>query len=79
MDLKKGLIVLFLMAVVAAPVGYEQQTQGQDNDSKAALGRVGKQERGPAFSSPEVKMHDNGDRVSHYPPYYHPENSGGRR
>ncbi len=25
------------------------------------------------FSSPQVNLAPNGDRTSHYPPYYHPE------
>jgi len=39
------------------------------------VGRVDDDDRAPAFSSPEVQMHENGDRVSKYPPYYHPEHS----
>ncbi|GKT07623.1 hypothetical protein [Desulforhabdus sp. TSK] len=29
--------------------------------------------RGPAVSSPAVEIAPNGDRVSHYPPYFHPD------
>lgn len=78
MKLKKGLVILFLMAAVSAPVANEPESRNRDNNSSVAIGHVGFQERGPAFSSPEVTMHENGDRVSHYPPYYHPEHSGRR-
>jgi len=41
------------------------------------IGSVPNQERGPSFSSPRVEMAPNGDRVSPYPPGYHPEQSHG--
>lgn len=50
---------------------------GSSGDPK--MGTFPNQERGPSFSSPQETMHENGDRVSHYPPYYHPEASGRRR
>jgi hypothetical protein len=60
------LIGLFVIAVVGTSEGPQ-------------MGTFPNQERGPSFSSPQETMHENGDRVSHYPPYYHPEASGGRR
>jgi hypothetical protein len=38
------------------------------------VSRLGNQEppRSPSVSSPAVEMAPNGDRVSPYPPYFHP-------
>ena len=66
MELKIFILVLAVVAVASAP-------------EAPLIGHVGTQERGPSFSSPQETMHENGDRVSHYPPYYHPEQSGHRR
>ncbi|MEM5788653.1 MAG: hypothetical protein AAGU11_15180 [Syntrophobacteraceae bacterium] len=44
----------------------------------ALIGNLENREKGPAFSSPQAEMHENGDRVSPYPPYYRPESSGRR-
>jgi hypothetical protein len=60
-------LILAQGAVVQAPV-----------PERPLIGKVPNQQRGPSFSSPQESMAPNGDRVSHYPPYYHPENSGGR-
>ena len=60
--------ILFVLAVVATT-----------SAPAPLIGHLGTQERGPAVSSPQVRMDENGDRVSHYPPYYHPEHSGGGR
>ena len=47
-------------------------------EKQPLVGKVPNRDRAPAFSSPQESMAPNGDRVSHYPPYYHPEHSGGR-
>jgi hypothetical protein len=65
MELKRFIFVLAVVAATSAPAPL--------------VGNLDTQERGPSFSSPQVTMHENGDRVSHYPPYYHPEQSGHRR
>jgi hypothetical protein len=64
MSLIKGLFAIVLLAAVTVP--------------QPLVGSLDNQDKAPAFSSPRAEMHENGDRVSHYPPYYHPE-SGGRR
>lgn len=83
MNVSKFLLAIVLAAATVAPV---QQAADRDAQNRAAppavseprVGSVPLQDRGPAFSSPRETMHENGDRVGHYPPYYHPED-GGRR
>lgn len=67
--------------VMAAGVKQEtvapaRQNDGSHDKSEAEpLGIVpgAIQNEAPAFSSPRVRLAPNGDRESHYPPYYHPE------
>lgn len=61
---RKLLMILVLLAAVSAP--------------RPLIGNLENREKGPAFSSPQAEMHENGDRVSPYPPYYRPESSGRR-
>lgn len=61
MELKEFILVLAVVAAASAPT----------------VGSIPNQDRGPAFSSPPVTMHENGDRISNYPPYYRPEPSRG--
>jgi Ni/Co efflux regulator RcnB len=75
MNIRKLLVSLFVIAAVATPVANEQQSRETNQQSRDTMRHVGKQERGPSFSSPQVQMHENGDRVSNYPPYYRPEGS----
>ncbi len=64
MNAKKLLFVVLFAAAVTT-------------SSQPSTGTFPNQQRGPAVSSPQVFMDEsNGDRVSHYPPYYHPERSG---
>ena len=51
-------LLLLSTAVVATP-----PTEGDTRSS----GRPA-----PGFSSPQAEIAPNGDRVGHYPPYYHP-------
>ncbi len=71
MNLKKFLLCLILLEAVVVP---QPQPQPQP-----LVKNLNNQEKAPAFSAPEVKMHENGDRVGHYPPYYQPERGGNRR
>ncbi len=50
--------ILFALALTSA-----------NNGLVNGAGNVG---NGTTFSSPQVGFADNGDRTSHYPPYYHP-------
>ncbi len=73
------LLVAGVFAASAAPAMAGSADDRQRNDTRRPLvSNMDNQEKGPSFSSPQVKMHENGDRVSHYPPYYHPERSGNR-
>lgn len=82
MSLGKIIVTLLVAGVLAAPTApvMAGNTDGrQKNDTRRPLvSNMDNQEKGPSFSSPQVKMHENGDRVSYYPPYYHPERSGNR-
>jgi hypothetical protein len=69
---------VFAAVSVAAGTVYAQATSHQ-HSRHDPVGHLSNEDRAPAFSSPDEKMAPNGDRVSHYPPYYHPEHSGGRR
>ena len=66
------LSIVFAAITAAAGVVYAQPSAPQPPD-RSMIGHLSIQDRAPAFSSPEVKMAPNGDRESHYPPYYHPE------
>ncbi|MHC1726943.1 MAG: hypothetical protein AB9866_13205 [Syntrophobacteraceae bacterium] len=79
MNLGKIVMTLLLAGVVAAPqLVANMDNQGKGQTARPLVSNMDTREKAPAFSSPEVKMHENGDRVSHYPPYYHPERSGNR-
>jgi hypothetical protein len=71
MDLKSLAVSIFLTALILAQGNPAERPEPQ----RPLVGTVPLQERGPSFSSPQEKMAPNGDRVGHYPPYYHPENS----
>jgi len=76
------LVVMFLAAAVvpqstSGTVDNQERYQ-QGTVQRPLVGHVDNQERGPSFSSPTITMHENGDRVSPYPPYYRPD-GGGRR
>ena len=66
------LSIVFAAITAAAGIVYAQPPAPRPPD-RDMIGHLRNQDRAPAFSSPEEKMAPNGDRVSHYPPYYHPE------
>ncbi len=66
------LSIVFAAITAAAGIVYAQPPAPRSSDHDM-IGHLSIQDRAPAFSSPEEKMAPNGDRVSHYPPYYHPE------
>jgi len=76
---------LFAMVIFAVSLlfaGYAmggQQYQETREQSMLRFGNVSLQERGPAVSSPQTLMAPNGDRLSPYPPYFHPEPGGANR
>lgn len=72
MKLKKLPATLIIAAAVAA-------TNAQAPAQTPLVSSLSNQDKAPAVSSPQETTHENGDRVSHYPPYYHPEKSGHRR
>ncbi len=72
MKLKK-LSAIFVIAAAAAATNAQVPVQ------TPLVSSLSNQDKAPAISSPQATMHENGDRVSHYPPYYHPEKSGNRR
>jgi hypothetical protein len=72
MEFKKFIFVLAVVTVASATSATQPTSE-----PTPLVGHVGLQDRGPAFSSPHETMHENGDRVGHYPPYYHPEGGGG--
>ena len=75
--MKLGRMVLtILFAAVAATQGTVavEPTPPQ----RPLVRNLNNQDKAPAFSSPQEEMAPNGDRVGHYPPYYHPEESGHR-
>lgn len=79
----KNLIFAIILAASAGSTAPADNTGNQSNaaatERPAPLVRnLPNQDKGPSFSSPQETMHENGDRVSHYPPYYRPESSGGR-
>lgn len=73
--------LIFTIVLAAASAVSSQPADNPDKGNQPAeaarpepvVGNVPNQTRGPSFSSPQETMHPNGDRVSHYPPYYHPE------
>lgn len=75
------LAVLFGVALAASSQPADDQQDKakpvQTEKRVSPVGTVPNQQRGPSFSSPMETMHPNGDRDSHYPPYYRPEPSGG--
>ena len=79
----KWLVLFVALAASGVTVSNPADNQeGQDKKAQTQLpasrvGSVPLQDRAPAFSSPQERMDENGDRVGHYPPYYHPEPSGG--
>jgi hypothetical protein len=77
-DLPMELKRLALSVVFAAVVLAQGSGVGVQDQRAPSVRRLPNQDRAPAFSSPPERMAPNGDRVSPYPPYYHPENSGGR-
>ena len=64
------LALMILFAVIAVAQGNFSTETYRPN---VEIGHVPLQDRAPAFSSPQVEMAPNGDRVSHYAPYYHRE------
>jgi len=64
----KTTVILFLLASILA--GCAGSTIG--NGYFAADGNYG-----PATSVPQVYMTPNGDRVSHYAPYFNPDGPSG--
>ncbi len=56
------LIAVIAVGAAAATAGPRYGPWRQDELRKA-----------PGFSSPQEYIVPNGDRLSHYPPYYHPE------
>jgi hypothetical protein len=83
----KHLIFIIMLTIMPA-MAFAASAQPADSpgarDKPAAtaqpaslVGSVPLQDRGPSVSSPQEAMHSNGDRISHYPPYYRPESSGG--
>jgi hypothetical protein len=72
-----GAFAIVLTMVLAANAGTT------DRSVSAGRGEVVSKESGrydrdgvrkaPWFSSPQVYLAPNGDRVSRYPPYYHPD------
>ena len=77
--------LIFAVILAAASAGSSAPADNPDNQSKTAatvrpaplVGNLPNQDKAPSYSSPQETMDPNGDRVSHYPPYYHPEQSGG--
>lgn len=68
--------VLLLAAVGVLNVGWggrSNQWYGGDPNYKEQV------DKGPGTSVPKVQMTPNGDRVSPYPPYFHPDGGGGGR
>lgn len=56
-------LAMMLLLVLAAAVVQPQVSNMPLKDNV----------RGPTISEPRIHMAPNGDRVSHYPPYFHPD------
>lgn len=69
----KRLIMALVFAVVAATtaLAYAQEPVVSEPRT-SAIGNLRLQDRDPSFSSPMERKVANGDRLSPYPPYYHP-------
>lgn len=78
MKIGRFVLAVTFAAFAAASAVVDDQTQAprQQQSDRIEIGHVSNQARAPAFSSPGERMAPNGDRVSPYPPYYHPEQSG---
>ena len=72
-------VVVFAVSLLLAAYDGGRQFQEGGERIRLGIGSVPLQERGPAVSSPQTRMAPNGDRVSPYPPYFHPEASGTNR
>jgi hypothetical protein len=78
----KHLIFTVLLAAASAVTSqpadnpYNRNQPAETVRPEPLVGSVPNQDRGPSFSSPEAPMAPNGDRIGHYPPYYHPEQTG---
>jgi len=81
----KHLILAIVLAAASAVASQPADNPGNLNRPAETVrpaplvGSVPNQTRGPSFSSPQETMSPNGDRVGHYPPYYHPEQTGRHR
>ncbi len=73
MQLARFIMSIVFAAIIAAAGVVNAQPPAPRSPDQVTTGNLSIQERAPAFSSPEVEMAPNGDRVSPYPPYYHPE------
>ncbi|MGO9374174.1 MAG: hypothetical protein ACLQBD_19055 [Syntrophobacteraceae bacterium] len=71
--------VVFTILFAAAAVTQGTVAPEPTPPQRPLVGNLNNQAKAPAFSSPQEEMAPNGDRVGHYPPYYHPEQSGHRR
>ncbi len=79
--------LIFTILLAGAAAVSTQQADNTDRPDKktesnkpaSLMGSIPNQERGPSYSSPQEKMHENGDRVSHYPPYYRPDGGADSR
>jgi hypothetical protein len=66
---KMYMALTMLILLVGCSAAY--QGSYENRDSGRYMPSYG--DNGPAFSSPPVRMAPNGDRVSQYPPYFHPD------
>jgi hypothetical protein len=73
MKSKKIILSIVFAAITAAAGVVYADPPGPRPPDHDMIGHLSIQDRAPAFSSPEERMAPNGDRESHYPPYYHPE------
>ncbi|MGO9316157.1 MAG: hypothetical protein ACLQBD_13840 [Syntrophobacteraceae bacterium] len=73
MESKKIILAIVFAAITATAGVVYAEPPGPRPPDHDMIGHLSIQDRAPAFSSPEVKMAPNGDRESHYSPYYHPE------
>jgi hypothetical protein len=78
-----GRFILFILLleamVVQRPlIGNAGDRERAPEPRRSGISSMDLQEKGYAVSSPQETVHENGDIVSHYPPYYRPFNGGMR-
>jgi len=76
MKLKTLILSLAFAAIASSAWAVDTLAPGSEPPRHEPVGHLSIKDSAPAFSSPDVNMAPNGDRVSHYPPYYRPEQSG---